>query len=318
MGLFYQLFQEKSFPSELYHGTSLQRLFEMLRDDKIVLSYTGLEGADKDINEGKDFFFSMSYDKYGRYLNLGNQNVSGSVWESSSVVLVMDAFKLQSRGKLIDVDYWGGDRGSYTDDEKEVRYISDERVLQDLSKFVKEVHVFLDPTNWFSAKEGDLKRLTKLVNSDLDVYLYNDSKAFRVQLKAKAISIDELKQMVFSVQRKEKRPSKYMNPDRESYTKSDFMAILNLLKGQPQETDAQKKSEKSLLYDLNQYIPEWADSHPTSSSMITQTRNVIHNIRKEKIPEIQEFSRVMRRLGLKNTKDLLDYLHEKYVSKSSE
>lgn len=311
MGEFYNLFFEKTFPSELYHGTSLEKLFDIVRDDKILLSYTGVDGADKEVNEDADFFLSMSYQKYGRYLNLGNEKVSGMVDHSGTVILVMDTNSLQSRGKLIDVDYWAS--RDYADNEKEVRYISNERDLTDVSKFVKEVHVYLNPTDWFQAKESVVKKIVKLVNSDLNVYLYNDSRAFRILLKAKSISIEDLKEMIFSIERTKKDPSKYRNPNRESFAQSDFLAILNILKGQEQESEMQERAARDFMYNLKLYVPKWDDSHPSSSGFITQVRNTIHNVRREKIPEIKEFSRITRKLGIRNTKDLLDYLHDKLI-----
>ena len=144
---FYNIIEEKSFPNELYHVTNHYAVAKMIKDDCIKLTFANFDSADSRINEDKYFYFSMSYDKWGRYANIGDSDLKSMVG-STNCIVVLDAHAMQSRGKLIDVDYWESEK--YKDDEREVRFISDKQKLCDISKFIKEVHVYVNQRTTFS------------------------------------------------------------------------------------------------------------------------------------------------------------------------
>ena len=83
--------EEKTFPSELYHVTSSDKVFKILADDCIKLSFTNIDNdaSDRAINKEKYFYLSMSYNKWGRYANLGVQKTSSSVNYTNSILVEM-------------------------------------------------------------------------------------------------------------------------------------------------------------------------------------------------------------------------------------
>ncbi len=200
-----QTILEKTLPSELYHYSSLRSVGKMIKSDTIMLSFANLGGSDNEINHGKYFFLSLSYDKWGRYAGGSGDARYRNQLYNTQVSLVFDTRALQADGKMVDVDYWKSDK--YSDDEKEVRFLSDTQKLYDVSKYVSEIHVYIEQprvekgmfgrdgeTIKPSVHEHDIRYYNRLADSDVPTYFYNNASAFKQMLK-RAGSEDYTKMM---------------------------------------------------------------------------------------------------------------------------
>jgi hypothetical protein len=166
----------------------------MINGDTIMLSFANLGGSDNEINHGKYFFLSLSYDKWGRYAGGSGDRRYIDQPYTTQVSLVFDTRALQAEGKMVDVDYW--ESAKYSDDEKEVRFLSDTQKLYDVSKYVSEIHVYIpqprvekdlfggdDETIKPSVHEHDIRYYNRLTDSDVPTYFYNNASAFKQMLK---------------------------------------------------------------------------------------------------------------------------------------
>jgi hypothetical protein len=86
---------------DLYHTTTLNKLVEILGEDRFFLTAAGGTPSDSDINDGKFYFLSMSRIKFGGY------NRSMSV--DGMVIIDLDGRKLSYNHTGKSVDYWGDD-----------------------------------------------------------------------------------------------------------------------------------------------------------------------------------------------------------------
>lgn len=190
-----RIITEKVFPHELYHYTHVHKVSEMVKTDTIMLSFANIDGPDREVNKGKYFFLSLSYDKWGRYAGgTVGQRYKSNLY-GSQVTLVFNTDALNSQGKLVDADYWEQD---YENSEKEVRFISDNQTLKGASKYISEIHVYIPQTrhskdSWGEDKvdhpeihEIELRHFNRLEESNIPTYFYNKPNAFKLLLKRTA------------------------------------------------------------------------------------------------------------------------------------
>ena len=313
--------EEKTFPSELYHVTSSDKVFKILADDCIKLSFTNIDNdaSDRAINKEKYFYLSMSYNKWGRYANLGVQKTSSSVNYTNSI-LVMDAKALESKGKLIDVDYWG--RDDYKNDETEVRFISDTQKFCGLSKLIKEIHIFIPQKRELSRSmlspskvryddvtipADTLRQYRKLEDSDINVYFYDNESAFKATLTRGSISLSD------AVKRDTKISKSDGRKPRDPVGINDLHALIHLLRGTVPIDDS-KLGFRSVYKKYNKLIdsakPGWGKEFET------QTSNDLHNLKRHSPEQFQELVTLIKKLKLNGLTEVREYIHTKYGTKS--
>jgi hypothetical protein len=306
------LSEGNTYPNELYHVTSVDGFASMIKSDSIRLSFANIDGSDAEINHTKFYFFSMSYDKWGRYAS-SDRNLGSSVYFTNTI-LVMDTRAMQAKGKLVDVDYWG--RNDYANDEKEVRFISDNQTLSDISKYIKEAHIYVPQTKrdvWqgketvSSIKEKLIRTFLQVEKTDIPTFFYNDVKPFKLTLKAKSMPLKDALPRDSKIEKSQKH-RKY-----HSYSDVDLMVIYHLLSGTVPEDDTDK-GYKSVKKKYDQYIRsiQYGWGKELEQSILTD----LHNAKSGGSPMFQKITDALRKIKVRNVDDLGKYLRDKYDYKN--
>ena len=308
---FKQLFYEKNtFPSDLYHVTYLNNLKSILKNDEIKLTYATLDGADAKVNKDKQYYLSMSYDKYGRYASGSDRDINQQMYGGTyDVIIVMDTQALQQTGKLIDANYWESDK--YSDDEREVRYISDNKILSPAQKYIKEVHVWVkQPTKGWRDKlqnveysEDYIKNLVYMEQQEnVPVFLYKDPRAFKLTLKAKSIPLkDAVEKSNVDYRKTEKRIDRYKKYNRLPKGVPEVRALINLING----NDIQNVENKEVRNVMDRYS-NYIQRYP--SDFLSQVRNDLHNIKSNTPDEFQQLTNLFKKYKIKSIEDLMNII----------
>lgn len=309
---FKQLFYEgNTFPSELYHATSVNSLSQIIKTDSIKLTFATPDGADSAVNKDKFFYFSMSYDKFGRYArSTPNQKLETNV-SFADVTLVMDAHKMQQRGKLIDVDYWG--HAKYSDNEREVRFVSDKQKLHPINNYIKEIHVYVrqsDPKRHNHKVEYHQLYIRKLLQiedyKNVPIFFYNNKKAFKLHLKAKAVPLREAisPNMKYT-------PNLYPYRSRSTYPgrKDLFVISLEALINMFNDVDPKEVSNEEVREQMDRYNNML---HMYQRDFKPSVGADLHNARRDNPEEFQEFTNLMRKNKLRTLDDLHTHLKKTY------
>jgi hypothetical protein len=199
------------FSDLLYHTTGVDKLVEILKDNKIHMASNLGTSADQRYKKEKfrPYYFSMSRVKYGGYA----QTIS----EDWICTLVLDGTALRTKYYGQSVDYWGEDWRKTADksaaerneksnrskyDENEDRIYSDKPYIEPLNKYCTEIHINLSPECAKSAlrqemsdaehnKAYDMNKLYKQILQTclalkIKCYFYTDFQSFKLMNKRKA------------------------------------------------------------------------------------------------------------------------------------
>lgn len=301
---FSDIFYEKVSPSRLYHVTNLHKFFSIAQQGKIKLNFSNVDKEvswEANLNRGKYFFFSMSHQKYGRYAHgSGGEKLDSSKNAYFNVNMVMDADALRSVGKLIEVDYWEHSR--YADDEKEIRFITDKQVLSPLEKYVMEVHIYYNPriSNYDYEKQlrviKNLLRLEDIINVPL--YFYDNSSAYRLQLKAKAKSVKEIIPRDMEINRESNR---YRSRVKET-SYNEVQGLIDLLRGDYDETNKYQNRliEYIRLYPKDFDVKVGSDLHNARSLHLDNMQELVNLLKKHKLSNMEKIRKfIAQKIGIK-------------------
>jgi hypothetical protein len=294
------LIEGNTFPEELYHITSHVAAAKMVKENKVKLTFAS--GWDLKLNRDKFFYFSMSYDKWGRYSGSNYRELSGKIYFTNTI-LVMDSRQLQHQGKLIPVDYW--EHKKYHDDEKEIRFISDKQVIE-AKRSIKEIHVFVPQKSSLTTdiKQESLRALLTLQESDFDVYFYDDPRAFKLTLKKKSSqTFSDMLDRSVKVRKSEKHGK------RGSY--NSVSHIIHLLQGTNPEVDRYKSLER--LRDMIQRT--YGSENYSFVDAVNTIDADIGNGKKSHDESYQELANLMRKLKLRTPQDIVKYVYNKFFEK---
>lgn len=160
--------------SIMYHFTYVSNLAEILKNDKIGLSTTLGSDADKMINRGKFNFLSLTRSKMTGF-------------KKGDVKIVFDGDKLNQNFKSIPIDYWQfsknekdwSSKSKYIESlkniEQEDRIISDKTEIVNISKYIKEIHIW---ERWYKHTAIAVHYAKQ---RNIPVYLYDNEKDFLLQ-----------------------------------------------------------------------------------------------------------------------------------------
>ena len=194
----------------LYHLTDLPKTLSILDRNEFILSSDLGTGADRRYKgkKFKPFFLSTSRVKYGGYTRSWGDDPYGCL-----VNIVLDGVKLSHNLEGMSLDYWGPEwrkpsMDTHTrlrNDENEDRILSPKGLIEDASKYIKEIHIMLGKDNIKNIKDRsaklndqdqdrvwkDIKTIGKITDLchiyEIPYYIYDDFKAFQVQNKSKGI-----------------------------------------------------------------------------------------------------------------------------------
>jgi hypothetical protein len=166
---------ESNMSGAIYHFTKLRRLDSILNGNSFILtSALGKEGEERH-QRGRMYFASLTTVRNGGVGYQGNENMD--------VRIAFDARKLGFNHKLVpaqyyqNVEYWlPGTRA--TQDENEVRLVSDTQFIDNISKYIKYIDVYAHPND-----DGDvfLKRVYASVKKlGIEIRFYTSKATFKI------------------------------------------------------------------------------------------------------------------------------------------
>ena len=305
---------KKEFLSEglskiVYHGTSIDRLLSILKDDTILLTPTTSES---DRLQNKFYYLSVSRIKYGGYMMSGDLKVN----------IVLDGQKLSNKYKGISVDYWGdeGDksvkhknRNTYMRnkrDENEDRLITNDDEIKNAHKYIKEIHIKtnIEDRGDISSNSqfDDLKEIVYYCESyNIPFYFYykddNDFKYLRNRN-------NELTEIFKNISSKKSKLANIIDlfNNKENINSPRDMEEYNV--------DMTDFTDKYRFKDLIKNIEDELGNIHYGSSYNTKDRLDRKLIKK--------YFDILRKFGVKSTKEFLiklrDYFTEKFKNEDEE
>lgn len=274
----------------LYHSTSLHALFQILEQDKFQL--TPSLGTDSDNLYTKPFFLSLTRSRVGQY------HYPVSDYHSATTLLVVDGDLLERRGFTGGpVNYWGPDY-KHTKNEMEDRIFSDKSEIPNAHSYIKEIHFFGAAINKRdSSSDAYVRLLRKALFAaklyKIPFYIYDSAKDFNLLNKLKArTTLPNLK-----------------TPPVDSYYSSSrtdwFARYTELLYA----TDRSKLS-RDAAYQLSRILGRWDNKESISS-----LKSDMHNSKTgTSQPNFIKFYGHMKKFNLKDAKDVIEFIRNKWQS----
>jgi hypothetical protein len=301
----------------VYHATQTSSAYQILKTNKFKL--TSPIGSDKMVKGKKSqmFYLSTTRSKHGRYHQM---NLAGAILE-------LDGRKLANNYKGQPIDYWGPEfrKVDPTGFESEDRIFSPKPEIPNASKYIKSIHVLLpvtqyrppkgDGTNFFDKPavpkgtvEGDLsdreKRNVQLLwveakKRKVPIYFYDTHADWTAQRKPMDLKVAQL------ALKKGPQPfppvgPQYGRADRQSQLHTWVELIMKPITAKLSTSPfGGAKRQLDILFSqfdaMSQFDADFSNSkkHKDSATII----------------------QFMRKNGLHEFKDLIEWLREKWKSK---
>lgn len=221
--------------------------------------------------------------------------------------LVLDGRKLAQRYSGGPMDYWGPEfrKASPSSHEMEDRIWSRDQIIPDAKDYIKEVHVYINSRITSPAYQKTNRTIAKeCKKAGIPVFFYDDKKAYELLNRAKAVKPE------FSVAPPKEDDAVYepypgvirklfVREPQDSYVDS----LVKLYWMKPEELQ-NSDSDESLKAAYKAY---------RNISGIDQGRGVASEIANDKrSTSMQSLAKVMRHGGFKDTKELFDFIREKF------
>jgi hypothetical protein len=190
----------------LYHFTHTNNLLNMLKTNKFATSSNLGSRADSWKDRGRFFFFSTQRAK----------GTSGYGSHHGNVSIVLDGQKLNQKYKGFPTDYWNWSmkRSDYPNindyvqamrsKELEDRIVTNEPYIEDAKSYILEIHIWIRNIQNKQTGEEVLQYA-----DNIPVYFYTDEKNYKLQNKAKAVPLDQIK----FPEEPEEEPSEYYSSE---------------------------------------------------------------------------------------------------------
>lgn len=194
------------------------------------------------------------------------------------------------------IDYWSGfPRGQR--DELEDRVFSNKPEIANANRYILEMNILFNPDEKPSARlENEKSNIRKCIinckKRNIPIYLYTALGDYNTRNKSKAVSD-------FSILKRDKSVSMPKTP---VWKKTNFLApYVELLKA-PVGTKLSKEGKR--IKDNIVWYSWYQDEHVRSLD------NTIHNDKTE--DKTNQFILLCRSMKLYTTKDVIQYIHDKY------
>jgi hypothetical protein len=169
----------------VYHYTNMKAALNILEKDKFLLRPALASSGDVEtkFSSGRLYFLSTTRSKVDGF-SLGN------------VRFTLDGRALGQRYKSNPIDYWqwdmskdsydnlGGWKSAVTSKEHEDRIVSDSPYIPNASKYIKEMHIYMDKPSQLVATLQTSGLIRKVA-----VFVYDDKSAYKLGNKRRAIDL---------------------------------------------------------------------------------------------------------------------------------
>ena len=216
----------------VFHGTSINSLISILKQDKILGATNIGTGSDLTINKERFFYFSTTRSRHPK-----------TGYSGGDVRLKLNGRKLGQRYKGAPVDYWQwskdpkdwNDKTAYhnalTSTEMEDRLLLNSPEIDNASTYIMEIHVLL---SWYTKKShiNNILMLSRQRGLGNVLFFYDDQNGFANMNTGKAISyMDALTKVKDDDQNVEK------SDEMPSYRWRDYLTILTLISRNNRNTE---------------------------------------------------------------------------------
>lgn len=287
----------------VYHGTSIASALNILQQDRFILHPTFSKSAEYN-SKGKLYFLSTARTRTGRY------HIDGG----TPVLMRLDGRKLGQRYSGEPIDYWGPEfrAAAQGETEQEDRVYSDKPIIPRASSYMLSVDILaqrVEPGSVIGRRLFDLYVILK--KRRIPVRVYRNRNDWIVG-SANVMPHEEI--MRFS-QREEVKPIELTPEEEEAERQYQRSRTLRDLERRKNDTliavykamkfdskSAFTKEEEKRLYNIVREYPRnyfSADLHNASKDRALI--NIMNLIAVE-----------MRKKGIKNAKELNEYIYEKW------
>lgn len=237
---------------DLFHLTGVDKFLNMMKENRILLSFAGTSPSDSNVNFNKHFYLSTSREKYGGY-GRGRSNFKGV---SYPVNIVLNGRNIENTRDMVlkSVDYWGKNLGSIEHNETEERVISDRHELKPLNRYIKEVHIHIRDELRGVVKHEINEILTESDKYSFPIFFYvGDSQkiiqSYKSQAKKYSVTKEEMKSLLNSKFKDVPLEEPYKRTGRY-YGKDDVLNLINMSKNPENYINYEKLSkEENRLID---------------------------------------------------------------------
>ena len=268
----------------VFHYTSLNDAYSILRDGYLKLIPTIKNDSESEHGTKKYYFLSLTRSRYGQY----------HTDKPSGVLFKLDGRKLNQRHAGKAVDYWVG--SSMGDDEMEDRLFTDEPTIP-VQKNVIEVTLYADRE---SINQRPLSYVVPIVTlakkKNIPVYVYDNRNDFLSNNKKNTLSLQEIKEIPYE------KPVKF--PDR--------MSSFDTLK------DAMELWHKNKTKDLSDSAYKYRRRISTGSASDAERglKSELHNrsgdLKRENNSSLTKFIEIMKKNSIKSVGQFIDILRDKW------
>lgn len=284
----------------LYHYTSLHATADIFREGAFLLSAALGTRSELSLQPpGHAYYFSTTRSKTGRYHRFVSDN---------AVMFVLDGQWFQQRYKVKPVDYWAGMSDTETHSESEDRVYSKENRIP--LGGVRALHILFRHAD---GTESSLLRkiLISAKTRGIETHVYDDLQSWRLQNVRGALDTDDILTLTQGE----------ISPDYRAYTARRAAEKTQIL---PRDIAAWVELLKTPASQYNKLSPitgklAFAFRHNREYdvlSYMTSLKNDIHNYRSARSgPEYKhlvKLIRAMRKLGITDIEDLVQYLRDKW------
>lgn len=252
----------------VYHFTSSDNLIKILKNNSIQFS-TAL-GSDRDLkNRGKFNYLSVTRSKMSGF-NFGNAKI------------VFDGRKLNQKYKSIPLDYWSFKKNLFREMtkkdflyflkmlEQEDRIISNDLEILNVSKYIREIHLFA------LSKDAAAIAIYYAKLRKIPIYVYDNESNYKLQ-RNPIKSLEKFENPNFEAYKKQNEEK----PDFIDYDLAAFISYNNedayhKIKFYLVDDDKKEEFDNSIKNIINQYYKEYT---PTSYQGLDKIKNSVDDMR---------------------------------------
>lgn len=250
---------------------------------------------------GKYYYLSTTRSRLGRY-HYSQTSAKGGRMAFQVIMLVLDGRQLRNTVGGRAVDYWGRDMRKIdpTKNEMEDRIISDKPVIDNASKYIKRIDIYLNIDHILELSRSwdkvtaHTEVIRKAMSSGLPVRVFDNEDAF-IAGRGGMSGEEALEKLQVSGPEMEKR----WNDDPYRYMSDATKGLLGYIRGESNDNVETFVSDVKRGAWMNDYVGS--------------IQNDLHNLNREQVPI--EITELARKLRVKNIRDMLKAIGEELRNK---
>lgn len=286
----------------LFYARSVRSALDIFKNNEFRMSPTFTKGIES--HEKYNYYLSTSRTRTGKY------HIENSMY---SVLIELDGRLLSNNLTGEPMDYWGADfrraaNGSY---EQEDRIYSNKDTIKDASKFVNRVDILIAPDGRDSQVQNKLvlDLVSILKKKGIPVRLYKDNRDW-ITGSGNTVSFEELisydRPEVKTISREQTDDDRYMNmrSTMGAKPKNDLGLIYKAM-----VVDDKNLFTSEEWHRLDRYTRP-IDAKGSIGTELHMAQNY-SSLR----PTLRKIGEFMRKNGLRDAKDLADFLVDKWSTR---